>query len=90
MTDFATLAATQRRAYRTREAMLRQQHAQVSMSGKSATETFCRAAANGSYPFASFPSSRASASCVLVATKMELIAAKTLVTPRADGYRNEM
>ncbi|MGR3711524.1 MAG: hypothetical protein ACU0A6_00160, partial [Shimia sp.] len=37
MTDFATLAATQRRAYRTREAMLRQQHAQASMSGKSAT-----------------------------------------------------
>jgi hypothetical protein len=35
MTDFATLAATQRRAYRTREAMLRQQHAQASMSGKS-------------------------------------------------------
>jgi hypothetical protein len=35
MIDFATLAATQRRAYRTREAMLRQQHAQASMSGKS-------------------------------------------------------
>ena len=39
MIDFATLAATQRRAYRTREAMLRQQHAQASMSGKSAVRT---------------------------------------------------
>lgn len=47
MTDFATLAATQRRAYRTREAMLRQQHAQASMSGKSALCQFMRYAAKG-------------------------------------------
>lgn len=49
MTDFATLAATQRRAYRTREAMLRQQHAQASMSGKSALRTLPQTAANGWY-----------------------------------------
>jgi hypothetical protein len=50
MTDFATLAANQRRTCRTREAMLRQQHAQASMSGKSAQQTSMQSAAKGRFP----------------------------------------